>query len=73
LSRWNVQGCANCQTHLETEAFFGLQRLSKALVEDAIEANAIDIEVRTRDGLLKAAEPRALGLFASKPFRFEVR
>ncbi len=73
LSRWNVQGCANCQTHLETEAFFGLQRFSNALVEDAIKANAIDIEVRTRDGLLKAVEPGALGIFASKPFRFEVR
>jgi tyrosinase len=27
LSRWSVEGCANCQTHLETKAFFSLQGL----------------------------------------------
>ena len=24
LSRWNVQYCANCQTHLEVQAYFGV-------------------------------------------------
>jgi tyrosinase len=24
LSRWNVQYCANCQTHLEVKAVFGV-------------------------------------------------
>jgi tyrosinase len=31
LSRWNVQGCANCQTHMETKAFFPLPDVGKRL------------------------------------------
>lgn len=72
LSRWNVQGCANCQTHLETKAFISLHRFPEVMVDDLMKEDAYDVEVRTRDGLLKAAQPLALATFANKPFRFEV-
>lgn len=68
LSRWNVQGCANCQTHLETKAFIGVPGFREELIKDT----AFDVEVRTRDGLLTAAQPLALAAFERKPFRFEV-
>ena len=67
LSRWHVQGCANCQTHLETKAFFGLHGLR----EESIRNAEYEIEVRTRDGLLD--RPRALATVEKKPFHFEVR
>jgi tyrosinase len=67
LSRWNVQGCANCQTHLETKAFIGLHNFQAKAIANA----EIDVEIRTRDGLLD--RPRPLAAFATKPFRFEVR
>lgn len=66
LSRWNVQGCANCQTHLEAKAVFGLQRFQ----EQSLESARYEIEVRTRDGLLGQAE--RLATFQKKPFRFDV-
>ena len=68
LSRWNVQGCANCQTHLETKAFIGVQGFR----EESIKDNVFDVEVRTRDGLLTASQPLALAAFERKPFQFEV-
>ena len=64
LSRWNVEGCANCQTHLETKAFIGLDEA----VQDADEYK---IEVHTRDGLLDRHE--ALATVGRKPFQFMVR
>jgi tyrosinase len=68
LSRWHVDGCANCQTHLKASASFPLHGL------DARET-PIEVEVRTRDGLLG---DRAHGLTAvsadDQPrFRVEVR
>ena len=35
LSRWNVQGCANCQTHLEVKAFFGLHGFRAESIDGA--------------------------------------
>lgn len=69
LSRWHVEGCANCQTHLEARAFIGLHGLR----EQEVQEGHIDVEVRTRDGLLN--QPRAMLAAATprKPFRFEVR
>lgn len=64
LSRWNVEGCANCQTHLETKAFFGLH-------EGVQNADEYKVEVRTRDGLLDRHE--ALTTIGRKPFQFVVR
>ena len=75
LSRWSVQGCANCQTHLEVKAFFGLHAFDES-IEDA----TFDVEIRTRDGLLPAAEPRTLkgarspvAAIAKRLHRLEVR
>jgi tyrosinase len=67
LSRWNVQGCANCQTHLETKAFIDLHAFDPGLIETAV----YDVEIRTRDGLLGRTRP--LATFEKKPFRLEVR
>jgi len=71
LSRWNVQYCANCQTHLEVKAFIGLHGFRAASIEKA----EYEIEIRTRDGLLN--QPRAvataLPVFEKKLFRLEVR
>jgi tyrosinase len=67
LSRWHVEGCANCQTHLEAKAFIGLHGLR----EEVVHSTQIEVEVRTRDGLLD--HPRALAAVARAPFRFEVR
>ncbi|MDH4065315.1 MAG: tyrosinase family protein [Acidobacteriota bacterium] len=69
LSRWNVQGCANCQTHLEAKAFMGLHGFREASVADA----AFEIEVRTRDGQLGQPRTEALAAVERRPFRFEVR
>ena len=49
LSRWNVGGCANCQTHVEVKAAMGLHHFAALTVSNA----AFDVEVRTRDGVLK--------------------
>ena len=50
LSRWHVEGCANCQTHLEAKATFGLHGFRAATVDKA--EFQVEVEVRTRDGLL---------------------
>lgn len=46
LSRWNVKYCANCQTHLEVKAHFGLHQLNK----DALGKASYSIEIHGRDG-----------------------
>ena len=43
LSRWHVEGCMNCQTHLEAKAHFAVPEEVKA-----VSAGAIDVEVRHR-------------------------
>lgn len=48
LSRWSVQYCANCQTHLEVKAFFGLQGFDENLLKNA----TYDVEIQGRDGRL---------------------
>lgn len=45
LSRWNVRRCANCQTHIEVKASFGLNRFADAAVNDA----SFHVEFQTRD------------------------
>jgi tyrosinase len=66
LSRWNVTGCANCQTHLEARAVFSLDQLPEQFVQEA----DFRVEVRTRDGLLK--KPMKAPALESK-FIVEVR
>jgi tyrosinase len=69
LSRWHVEGCANCQTHREAKAFIGLHGLR----EESVHAAQIQDEVRTRDGLLSQPRAMAATVAARKPFHFEVR
>lgn len=71
LSRWNVHGCANCQTHLEMKSFASLQHFKAEMADRA----RIVVEVHTRDGILMQPQASAgvLSLFEKKPFRIEVR
>ncbi|KAJ5096022.1 hypothetical protein NUU61_005378 [Penicillium alfredii] len=43
LSRWHVQGCANCQTHLRVKTFVPLYGLSKD------QASKVTVKLHTRD------------------------
>ena len=71
LSRWNVTGCANCQTHLQTKSFASLHQLKSATADKA----QIVVEVHTRDGILTQPQPSAgvLPMFEKKSFRVELR
>ncbi len=69
LSRWNVQYCVNCQTHLEVKAFIGLHGFREELIEDT----EYEIEIHTRDGLLTQSQPQALATIEKRLFHFEVR
>lgn len=44
LSRWHVEGCMNCQTHLEARAHFPIH----AEVADAVASGGVEVELRTR-------------------------
>jgi tyrosinase len=71
LSRWHVEGCANCQTHLEARASIALHG---ALAAQA-DKTRFEVEVRTRDGLLGQASTaaRAAASSGSRPaFTFKV-
>jgi tyrosinase len=46
LSRWHVEGCMNCQTHLEARAHFPLHG---ALAEGVTERH-VDVQMHTRSG-----------------------
>ena len=73
LSRWSVQYCMNCQTHLEVKAHFGLHGLPDVQPED------VEVEIRTRDGVItsagqNAARPMLAGMQPGKKlFHLEVR
>jgi tyrosinase len=57
LSRWHVEGCMNCQRHLEATATFQLPaEASRALTAAAPD---VEVEVRTREGLFGGAPQRA--------------
>src|SRR5271169_214886 len=51
LSRWQVLGCANCQTRLRVSADLRLPPTA--------DANSVAVEVHTRDGLLVNGPSRA--------------
>jgi tyrosinase len=55
LSRWHVEGCMNCLRHLEATASF---RLPLNAADALPGADGVEVEVRTRDGLL-GGNPRA--------------
>ena len=71
LSRWSVQGCANCQTHLEVKAFMGLHGFQ----EESLTNAKFEVEIRTRDGILTGPHTlaTALPIVEKKLFRLEVR
>ncbi|SMC27427.1 tyrosinase [Andreprevotia lacus DSM 23236] len=79
LSRWAIQGCANCQTHLEVKAAFPLHGLRA----QALATADFEVEVHTRDGQLQQSPPQLLQAAAvpagtapapaQKAFRVEVR
>jgi|GEM_PF-454253 len=85
LSRWNVNECANCQTHLEVKAFFGVppaaSGVMRAATEDMLsETSSYDVEVHTRAGVITPGGPTqsASGglraMIGDQPnFRFEIR
>jgi tyrosinase len=60
LSRWHVEGCANCQTHLEARATVGLQTLGA--LATSVGKDQVEVEIRTRDGLL--GQPASLAALA---------
>ncbi|HLI57779.1 MAG TPA: tyrosinase family protein [Actinomycetota bacterium] len=67
LSRWSVQGCANCQTHLEVKAYIGLHDFD----EETLAGAAFDVEVRTRDGVLTQTKS-VLPTFHRKAFAVDL-
>jgi tyrosinase len=72
LSRWSVQYCANCQTHLEVKAFIPL----RGSLGEQVDPASFDVEIRTRDGVLTQSHPAALAAAAplgGRLFRLEVR
>ena len=68
LSRWNVQGCANCQTHLDVKAQIALHAPREKFLDEV----EVEVEVRTRDGLLDAPQNAVLPILQKKPYRVQV-
>lgn len=76
LSRWHVEGCANCQTHIEGRAAISMHSLGEAA--SRITADEIEVQVRTRDGLLgSGSQQRAMAALTAAPgkklFKVELR
>jgi len=76
LSRWHVDGCANCQTHLEGRAAIGMHPLGQAAA--ALTPEQIEVQIRTRDGVLGSeARTQAMASLApaagKKLFKVELR
>jgi tyrosinase len=74
LSRWNVQYCANCQTHLEAKAYVSVPT-SGAVPMAALSARQLsdrttyEFELTTHDGTLRPRGPhtRAAAARAAGP------
>lgn len=76
LSRWHVDGCANCQTHIEGRAAIGTHTLGAAAAK--VTPDQIEVQVRTRDGVLGGeAQSKAMASLTAtagkKLFKVEVR
>ncbi|MGH3710081.1 MAG: tyrosinase family protein [Pseudonocardiaceae bacterium] len=67
LSRWSVQGCANCQTHLEMKAFIGL----RSILAESLTDSSYEVEIRTHNVPDPYQNP-ALSTSQENPFHFEV-
>jgi tyrosinase len=73
FSRWHVQGCANCQTHLEAKAYVGMQGFREESLK-SLKDEDYDVEIHTRrEGVIKASPPSPLATFTKRPFLFSVR
>lgn len=73
LSRWHVDGCANCQNHLKASADFPIS-------SDAAEGGGVDVEIHTRTGVIGQPAAHSTGLLAGLaeaapdiPFTVEIR
>jgi tyrosinase len=69
LSRWSVQGCANCQTHLEVKVTQDLRAFREEVVKGAV----FEVELHTRDGILNHPRQSALPMFQRRLFHIEVQ
>lgn len=68
LSRWHVEGCMNCQTHLEARAHFALSDPAKEMTPDDVE-----VEVHTRGSGLAKASITAANDAPERRFRVVIR
>jgi tyrosinase len=76
LSRWQLEGCANCMAHLDTSADFALPPAARASAEGT--TDSVDVRVTTRDDLLRSRESGAFAeaeaVAAAQPsFTVEIR
>ena len=82
LSRWHVEGCMNCLSHLEAKATFPLAHDGAQFLTpvDRAAPAGVEVEVRTHTGLYggtpRRAATAALALEATEkdaPFKVEIR
>ncbi|HEX8646234.1 MAG TPA: tyrosinase family protein [Thermoleophilaceae bacterium] len=74
LSRWQVEGCANCMSHLDAGADFALPANARATAEGT--ADAVEVRVTSRDDQLQLRDAGLLADVAPPEppaFRVEVR
>ena len=74
LSRWQVEGCANCMAHLEASADFPLPADARAAAEGT--TDAVQVRVTTRHDLLRSLEGAAFAELAPPEppsFNVEIR
>jgi tyrosinase len=75
LSRWNVEYCANCQTHLDVTTYVevptsGISPMAALSEEELAKPATYDYTVTTHDGVWTPSEPppeAAAALFAESP------
>jgi tyrosinase len=70
LSRWQVEGCANCMAHLNASADFPLPANARATAEGT--TDAVEVRVTTRHDVLRSRESGAFVEFAPPPPSFTV-
>lgn len=74
LSRWNTKYCANCQTHLEVKAHFGLHEFEKDTLEKAnyeVEISGRNDDNQTKNRTMKLSKEGSTD--SNALFRVEIR
>ena len=56
LSRWHVEGCMNCQNHLEATAFFELPPETESTLATG---DGLEVEVRTHQNVFRSRPHRS--------------